>query len=291
MQNANKLKPPSGGFFLWRIDMSYEFSGLKDDIARNWAAMKISPRYLPALDRTAAKLVADKERYLSLEERTGVPALVTMVIAERESGADPRMSLAQGDRWDRASIHIPKGRGPFKSWEDAAADALHIDGLDKVGRENWTIELALYYQEKYNGFGYRRYDVPSAYIWASTNIYQGGKFIADGKFSRTAWDTQLGVAALMARIIAADDSLALPVASPSLPKNHPVNLAKSELPETKEIQLRLNNFGAKPALNVDGIYGPKTKQAVREFQKQNGLQDDGIVGPATWNAMNIREAA
>lgn len=189
---------------------SFSFAGLREEILRNWAAMKVLPQLMPALDRTALRLVADKARYLSLEQRTTVPALVTMVIAERESGADPRKSLAQGDRWDRVSVHVPRGRGPFKSWEDAAADALGIGGLDKVGRDNWTIERALYQLEKYNGFGYRRYGVPSAYIWASTTIYQGGKFIADGKFSRSVRDTQLGVAALMTRIVHADSALALP---------------------------------------------------------------------------------
>lgn len=74
--------------------MNFEFVQLRESIARQWAVMKILPQYLHALDRTAAKLVADRARYLSLERRTGVPALVTMVIAERESGADPRMSLA-----------------------------------------------------------------------------------------------------------------------------------------------------------------------------------------------------
>jgi len=270
---------------------SFSFAGLREEIARNWAAMKVLPQFMPAFDRTAAKLVADKRRYLSLEERTGVPALVTMVIAERESGADPRMSLAQGDRWDRVSVHVPKGRGPFKSWEDAAADALAIDGLDKAGCGNWTVELALYYQEKFNGFGYRRYGVPSAYIWAATNIYQGGKFVADGKFVRSAWDTQLGVAALMARIMKADPSLTLPSIAHSLPNDHPIHLARSELPETSAIQKRLNELGAKPPLAVDGIYGPKTKQAAREFQTRHSLQDDGVVGPATWAAMNLREAA
>jgi lysozyme family protein len=271
--------------------MKNSYRELESSIASQWAAMKILPQYLPALDRTAAKLVADKNRYLSLERRSTVPALVTMVIAERESGADPRMSLAQGDRWDRVSVHVPKGRGPFKSWEDAAVDALQIDGLDKVGRENWTIELAIFYQEKFNAFGYRRHGVPSAYIWAATNIYRGGKFVADGKFVRFAWDTQLGVAALMARIIKADSSLALPSVASGLPEDHPVRLAEKELPETKAIQRRLNELGAKPPLTVDGIYGSKTKQATREFQARHHLQDDGIVGPATWALMNLREAA
>jgi lysozyme family protein len=270
---------------------SFSFAGLREEIARNWAAMKVLPQFMPAFDRTAAKLVADKRRYLSLEERTGVPALVTMVIAERESGADPRRSLAQGDRWDRVSVHVPKGRGPFKSWEDAAADALAIDGLDQVGRGNWTIERALYEQEKYNGFGYRRYRVPSAYIWSGTNIYRGGKFVSDGKFVRSAWDTQLGVAPLMARIVHADPSLALASVSPSLPADHPVFLAPAVIPETSAIQRRLNELGANPQLAVDGVYGPKTKRAVREFQARHRLQDDGIAGPVTWALMNPREAA
>jgi lysozyme family protein len=270
--------------------MDFSFSRLRDDIAVRWAAMRIVPQYLSMLDRTAQKLVADKERYLALERRSTVPALVSMVIAERESGADPRMSLAQGDRWDRVSVHVPKGRGPFRSWEDAAVDALSIDGLDRIGRENWTIERALYQLEKYNGFGYRRYGVPSAYIWASTTIYQGGKFIADGKFNRNAWDTQLGVAALMACIGNAEPALMLTSAA-DLPRDHPIYVASQALPETFAIQKRLNELGASPRLVVDGLYGPRTREAVRVFQRRNDLQDDGIVGPVTWNTMNMREAA
>ena len=35
-------------------------------------------------------------------------------------------------------------------------------------------------------------------------------------------------------------------------------------------------------VEVDGKYGPKTKQAVIDFQKANGLTADGIIGPKTW---------
>lgn len=35
----------------------------------------------------------------------------------------------------------------------------------------------------------------------------------------------------------------------------------------------------------DGIYGPKTVQAVKEFQRYSGLPEDGTIGNNTWDAI------
>lgn len=57
-------------------------------------------------------------------------------------------------------------------------------------------------------------------------------------------------------------------------------------PATAVIQSRLNELGQNPTLSVDNSFGPKTAQAVKDFQGRNGLPQTGAVNAATWAAMN-----
>ena len=56
--------------------------------------------------------------------------------------------------------------------------------------------------------------------------------------------------------------------------------------QVRIIQTKLKNWGYYDGA-VDGIFGSGTAEAVRYFQRKNGLTADGIVGPATLKALGM----
>ncbi|EMT38893.1 Putative peptidoglycan-binding domain-containing protein [Thermoanaerobacter thermohydrosulfuricus WC1] len=53
-----------------------------------------------------------------------------------------------------------------------------------------------------------------------------------------------------------------------------------------QLQMILQSLGYDPG-PIDGIFGPRTKNAVMRFQRDNGLKVDGIVGPETMIVINM----
>ena len=60
--------------------------------------------------------------------------------------------------------------------------------------------------------------------------------------------------------------------------------------EVKQIQEKLKRWGYYKG-SVDGIYGSKTLEAVKYFQRKNGLTVDGIAGDKTLKAMGIMNSS
>jgi g-D-glutamyl-meso-diaminopimelate peptidase len=54
--------------------------------------------------------------------------------------------------------------------------------------------------------------------------------------------------------------------------------------DVKSLQKRLLGKGINPG-PVDGVFGPKTEEAVKRFQEREGLDTDGIAGPMTLAAL------
>ena len=61
-----------------------------------------------------------------------------------------------------------------------------------------------------------------------------------------------------------------------------------EDPDVKRLQQALNELGADPKLVVDGRTGPRTRMAIRAFQAAAGIGADGIAGPITEAAIELR---
>jgi lysozyme family protein len=173
--------------------------------ADRWSRAKLT-RATEA-NNIAQHLFQAKKRYQAVEARTGVPWPVIAVIHEREASQNWNTQLGQGDPLNRASVHVPAGRGPFSTWEDGAYDALVLCAPFLARRKDWSLSAALTALETYNGIGYAAKGVPSPYVWAGTNQYVSGKYVRDGVYDPGKVDQQMGCAALLMALMALDPTI------------------------------------------------------------------------------------
>jgi lysozyme family protein len=205
---------------------------LKAANEQRWAKAKLTRNF----GSIAQHLVAPKLRYQAVSANTGVPWAVIAVIHERECSQDWMGSLAQGDPWNRVSVHVPAGRGPFKSWEDAAVDALVNCAPHAARNKDWSIGGILTLLEEYNGLGYAFRGVPSPYLWSGTDQYRSGKYIRDGVYDPDAVDSQLGCAGLLMAMMTLDRSIGFvgkpPIATASLTPKSPAPVIPQPRPSS-----------------------------------------------------------
>lgn len=137
--------------------------------------------------------------YERVSKATGIPWWFVGVIHGMECGYSFRKHLHNGDSLKARTRHVPagrpvKGEPPF-DWDVSAIDALTMPGKRYDRVTDWSMPHALWLLEKYNGLGYRlHHAMPSPYLWAGTNNYTRGKYVADGVWDPKAVSRQAGCA-------------------------------------------------------------------------------------------------
>lgn len=170
-----------------------------------WSAAKVTRDAHSTAKRLTA--AAAKVRYQVIAQQTTVPWFIIAVIHEREASQSWTANLAQGDPWDRMSIHVPKGRGPFRSFEAAAVDALTNCSPHAAKWKDWSVGGAMTLLELYNGLGYADKGTASPYVWSGTDQYVKGKYVADGVYNPDVIDKQLGCACILKTMIELDPTI------------------------------------------------------------------------------------
>jgi lysozyme family protein len=237
-----------------------KFADVKREYTNLWENMRIEDD----VEKYANNALDHKDRYQRVERMTGVPWAVIAALHMRESGADFKTYLGNGEPLTRKTRLVPKGRGPFKDWEAGAIDALKVDELDEIMTEDWTIEGVCFACERFNGFGYRNKGINSPYLWSMSNNYERGKFIADGKYSASAVDKQCGTMPMLKRVMELDPTVTFPPRVPDAPETSPTQL-----------QDRLTAMGLLDPPS-DGVVGSVTRWAARMAGITEELTDRNI---------------
>lgn len=184
---------------------------LKQLNEKRWGVMHVPTDKGPAFKAIADVLMKpeNRKRYEAVasslkKEGYNIPWWFIAVTHYREAGFDiktnmPRWDtyLGNGQSLSKKTTMVPAGRGPFGTWEEGAVDALVYAPPYAAKNKDWSIGGALTKLEEYNGLGYFNKGRPSPYIWAGTDQYVKGKYVADGVYNANYIDKQLGCAGIL----------------------------------------------------------------------------------------------
>lgn len=226
------------------------------------------------IQASVTRLIANKPRYEEVTSLTGVPWSFVAVVHNMEAICKFTCHLHNGDPLTAPTVQVPKGRpkggpGPF-TWEESACDALVLKSLGE--RTDWSLVGTLYQLESYNGWGYRLYHphVLTPYLWAGSNHYTSGKYVADGTWSDTAASRQNGAAVLLRRL-AELEHIAFADQPAPRPNDNPLVVDYSTrrsrdasiVSRAEDLQRWLNTFPG-VFVKVDGVPGDRTSEAYRK---------------------------
>lgn len=178
------------------------FASLAPEYVQLFSDMKLGPQ-AEKLDAIVETILAAKPRYVNVEKTTGVPWYFVAIAHYAETGLNFETHLHNNDPLTSRTVHVPAGRplrgDPPFTWEDSARDALELSGVTHV--QDWSVARFLYQMERYNGFGYRRQQVNSPYLWNCTSQYFKGQYVGDHVFDPNAIPPRCGAAALLRKLM------------------------------------------------------------------------------------------
>lgn len=163
----------------------------------------IDPDKVAWARREAKKIFDNFPRYKKVTDAIGVPEWFIGLYHYRESSLSFSGVLHNGDKIigkGTKTYRVPKGRGPFNTWEESAIDALSMNGKNYNNRTDWSLKAVLPLMERWNGLGYRKKIGDRGVIEYSPFIVAGSewhdetsKYVSDGKYDPNAPEKQLGV--------------------------------------------------------------------------------------------------
>jgi lysozyme family protein len=176
--------------------------GTKEWYAEAYQRMSYDKGFESGIAKAALRCWTYVASYEKVARAIGCPWYFVAAIHNMEASGNFEGVLHNGQKIigkGKKTTIVPKGRGPFKTWEEAAIDALRLKRIDKV--KDWSIGNMLKIAEAYNGLGYLKYHKRenSPYLWAQTSINDGnGKYASDGKWSEAMnANGQVGFAAIV----------------------------------------------------------------------------------------------
>lgn len=181
--------------------MNHDFKSREVAYTRILRDCKVSTGYIGKIANAATLIQASAGRYRAVSEIVHVPWPLIGAIHRKESSGKFTCNLHNGQPLDIVTTIVPKGRGPFKSWEESAIDALKgkrrlIDSIDTIDGA-WSLEQCLWFAEAYNGFGYLSHGINSPYLWAGTTAYTKGGYPRDGHYDPEHVVKNAGVAGIL----------------------------------------------------------------------------------------------
>lgn len=190
---------------LGAVTRSKLFSALSSEYQAWYDACTVRPEQRGNVAYYVKRLQRGRPAYEDVARELNMPWAFIGTVHGMECGFNFSGHLHNGDPLTRRTTHVPANRPavgtpPF-TWRESAIDALTLKKLHEV--TDWSIPRILYLLEQYNGFGYRMRGAASPYLWSFSNLYEKGKYVADGRFDPEAVSKQCGAALMVKAVMGA----------------------------------------------------------------------------------------